>query len=313
MIDYTILYKTELPLGETWSFNWDLFVSAFSPTERVKVPFEKANANHKKWLIFPEYNFNRTEYPEGPCFFTESRNEAEYITEFWETLDLSSIEDKSICIDITGFIRPYLMFIIKLFKEYGIKKFDAIYSEPIQYTKREDTLFTDESVINVRQVNGFEGIHITDTSKDILIIGAGYEEHLIAHAAENKDNAKKIQLFGFPSLKADMYQENVIKAQRAEESVGGDVSNYFAPSNDPFVTANVLQGIINEHIDRELLTNVYLCPVATKPQLLGFVLYYLTECINLPASIILPFSKSYSKESSIGILRIWKYTIEFLK
>lgn len=38
--------------------------------------------------------------------------------------------------------------------------------------------------------------------------------------------------------------------------------------------------------------------------------YYLTECQEIPASIILPFSSSYSKGTSSGILRIWKYTIE---
>lgn len=314
MIDYTIFYKTEMPIDGDWTDeNWDLFISGYSPTERVRVPFDKAIAKEKHWLIFPEYNFREQEYPNRHSFYSETRNEAEYIAEYFKyvefVIDLSIIR---ICIDITGFIRPYLLFIIKWLKENGVNKFDIIYSEPIKYSKREETLFSDETVIEVRQVAGYEGAHIPDTSHDVLIIGVGYEDHLIAHAAENKANAKKIQLFGFPSLRADMYQENVIKAQKAEEAVGGETINYFAPSNDPFVTANVLKGIVEDLVSRDCLSNLYLCPVATKPQLLGFVLYYLMECQEKPASIILPLSGAYSKGTSSGILRIWKYTIEIL-
>jgi hypothetical protein len=312
ILDYTIFYKTEMPIESDWSDeNWDLFISAYSPTERVRVTFDKANAEKKHWLIFPEYDYKKSEYPDGNLFYSETINEAEYIAEYWEFVkSVMEISGIRICIDITGFIRPYLIFLIKWLKETGINKFDVIYSEPIQYSKREETLFSDEIVTEVRQVAGFEGAHITDTSNDVLIIGVGYEDHLISHAAENKANARKIQIFGFPSLRADMYQENVLKAQKAEEAVGGETKNYFAPANDPFVTANVLKGIVDDLVSHDCLTNLYLCPVATKPQLLGFALYYLTECQEIPASIILPFSSSYSKDTSSGILRIWKYTIE---
>ncbi len=59
---------------------------------------------------------------------------------------------------------------------------------------------------------------MTDISNDMLIVGSGYEDHLIKHVAEDKAKARKLQLIGFPSLRADMYQENVIRVQRAEES-----------------------------------------------------------------------------------------------
>ena len=89
----------------------------------------------------------------------------------------------------------------------------------------------------VRQVVGYEGQHVTDTSRDVLIIGAGYDDKLIAEVAEHKDQARKIQLFGLPSLRADMYQENVLRAHLAESAVGtpihDEASNFFAPANDP--------------------------------------------------------------------------------
>lgn len=55
---------------------------------------------------------------------------------------------------------------------------------------------------------------------------------------------------------------------------------------------------------------VSLCPLATKAQLLGFALYYLTECRNMPVSVLFPFCASYDRETTKGLTRIWKYTVE---
>ena len=92
--------------------------------------------------------------------------------------------------------------------------------------------------------------------------------------------------------------------------VGADSKPFFAPANDPFVTASVLQSIVKDLEKHESLSNLYLCPVATKAQLIGFTLYYLKECQNLPVSIVFPFCESYAKETSTGLTRTWKYTIE---
>jgi len=138
-----------------------------------------------------------------------------------------------------------------------------------------------------------------------LIIGAGYDDALIAHTAESKENARKVQLLGLPSLRADMYQENVLRAQRASEQLGSTggpvIDTFFAPANDPFVTANALSGIIKDENRSRPLTNLYLCPLATKVQTLGFGLYFLTELLGTGASIIFPFCKTYARETSRGI------------
>jgi hypothetical protein len=148
----------------------------------------------------------------------------------------------------------------------------------------------------------------------VLIIGAGYDDKLIAEIAEHKDQASKIQVFGLPSLRADMYQENVLRAHRAESAVGTpihhDSSSFFAPANDPFVTAAVLQEIVNGLRQRERITNLYLSPLATKAQLLGFSLYYLAECRNAAVSMLFPFCAAYARETTKGLTRIWKYTVE---
>jgi hypothetical protein len=68
-----------------------------------------------------------------------------------------------------------------------VKRLDAIYSEPSFYASKEKTEFSLGSVDRVRQVAGFEGPSNTDTSNDLLVIGAGYETHLIAEVVEDKD------------------------------------------------------------------------------------------------------------------------------
>lgn len=314
MTDYSIYYKSTMPIHSEWELDdcgWDLFISAYSPADRVTCTFKKACAKEKYWLVFPDYEYSDDELPEEEKFISCVRNEAEYIASFWEwVMNKNDWVGKRICIDITGFIRPYLIFLIKWLKNCDITKFDIIYSEPAIYSKRENTYFSDNAIAEVRQVDGYEGAHLTDTSNDVMIIGVGYEEHLISHAAENKANARKIQLFGFPSLSADMYQENVLMAQRAEEEVGAEAERHFAPANDPFVTANVIKSIVDDLRQRNKLTNLYLCPLSTKAQALGFSIYYLNECQGLSVSMIYPYSESYSKETSSGISRVWKYTVE---
>jgi hypothetical protein len=313
-VDYSVLYKGELPSEGDWprDARWDIFISAYTAAERVKRIFDKAAAGAKHWLIFPEYGFTGKECPDG-AFAATTRDEAEYVVAFWEQA-IGDLAGRTICVDTTGFIRPYLMFFLRWFAERGVRRFDAIYTEPVIYSKREQTRFSDEAVVEVRQVAGFEGNHNPDSSNDYLIIGAGYDHQLIAQVAENKEFSRKIQIFGLPSLRADMYQENVLRAYRAEEAVGrhttDESGSFFAPANDPFVTASTLHEIISRIEGRKPITNLYLSPLATKPQVLGFALYYLMECRNKAASLIFPFCNSYDQETSTGVSRIWKYTVE---
>lgn len=315
MIDYTIFYKRQLAVSEAWSSqeNWDLFISGYVPAERTTRVFDKANAKHKRWLVFPEYGYDAAEYPAGEVFDEAVDDEAAFVADFWDTLPPDS-QNLRICIDITGFVRPYLIYFVRWLLEMGVTKFDAIYSEPIQYQKREMTEFSGDVVKEVRQVAGYEGAHTTDISKDVLIIGAGYEDNLIFHAAESKAKATKLQLIGFPSLRADMYQENVLRVRMAEESLGGgvddEVHTFFAPANDPFIAASELHRIVDDWKARKGITNLYLCPLSTKAHVLGFALYYVTECRNTATSIIFPFEERYSQNTSKGIARIWKYTVE---
>ncbi len=78
---------------------------------------------------------------------------------------------------------------------------------------------------------------------DLLILGVGYDDELIRRVAEDKTNARKLQVFGLPSLSLTCYQQNVIRAARASEALSSssDRDLLFAPANDPFMTAQALR------------------------------------------------------------------------
>jgi hypothetical protein len=316
MIDYTILYRDELPLDTSWDDQpWDVFISAYNSSQRVEKVFNSAVAINKYWLIQPDYNYNVTEYPNsGKLIIPKTSNEADCAEAIISKIGVDRLKSSKICIDVTGFIKPYMMALLRWLLHNGCMKYDIIYSEPMTYADNENTKFSDGSSYNVRHVHGMGGVHINDTSNDLLVIGSGYEDDLISYIAENKNNTKKIHVIGFPSLRPDMYQENILNVQKASESFKGEFRDsknvVFAPANDPFVTATVLSELVEDAEKNFQMTNLYLSPLATKPQALGFTLFYLKECLDRPVSMIYPFCSSHSKATSKGISRIWKYTIE---
>ena len=114
-----------------------------------------------------------------------------------------------------------------------------------------------------------------------------------------------------------MFQENILRAYNAEESLGGEFlqkgSFYYAPANDPFVTADVLRQIYHNERLMGGVSNLYLSPLSTKAQTLGFIIYYLWECLDKSISIIFPFCQEYTRETTIGLSKVWMYNVELPK
>lgn len=312
--DYTICSKSCLAITGDWPSDakWDIFISGFNKSERVQYIFDRANAYRKYWLIFPEYDFLPGEFPtKGEIYHSGEQQESEFINGFIDTL--GDVGSQRICIDITGFMRPHLLYLVRLLHRRGVKEFDAIYTEPALYKEKDKTTFSSGGVVSVRPVNGFEGSHDRDTSNDLLVISVGYDHDLLAQVAEYKDYANVVPLFGFPSLVADMYQESIFRAIRAGEVIfsrGWESNCFYAPAYDPFATAAAMAEIMDIHERRRQVTNLYLSPLATKPQVLGFALYFILERLDSATSIIFPFSARYDKETSKGMSRIWRYAVE---
>jgi len=276
MIDYGICTREVVGLEDVGaeSIRWDVFISAYNESERVQRVFERVRAKRKLWLVQREYGLESGQFPNG-AFAADTRQEAD----FWRAFGVfagAEWADGRVCVDITGFMRPQLVFLTVWLLAIKKKGFVAMYSDPIHYTQREETVFSKGPVTEVRQISGCEGIHDSNTGGDCLVIGMGYDDELVRRVAEAKDDARKIQLYGWPSLEPDMYQESVLRSFKANEAFGqwGD-ERCFAPANDPFATAGVLQKQVQVERQSVLgLTNLYLAPVGTKPQTLGFALYF---------------------------------------
>ena len=311
-IEYFIDSKKEYNIETIKELKWDVFISCYNNSERVLKIFTNICANEKIWIITPEYQYKKSEYPKENYLEGDSLNEAELIV---NTIG-DYLKDKrhlSICIDITGFMRQHIIFLIKFMHINKIKNYDLIYSEPSYYAKKSDTSFTESDVEEVRQISSFEGCHNRNTANDILILGVGYDHNLMSRVILNKDQAHLIFLFGLPSLSADMYQESLLRFNRvsANSIKISNENTFFTSVNDPFVNASMLSTIYKHLKKKQEKINLYLCPLSTKPQALGFTLFYMKELQNESASIIFPFSSSYSRETSKGIGRIWLYPIYF--
>lgn len=320
-MNYTHLYKEKYDnlknFNECTSKKYDLFISAYNESDRVKKVYENIESPNKHWLILPEYQFENIELSEldHPVFdFTNKSDydEDDIILEYYEN-NIELIHNSNIAIDITGMLRPYIVYFLRLFQNKGITKIHFIYSEPYEYKKKEETEFSLD-YFKIREIKGCLGSHNPETNQDILFLGSGYDFNRMIAIAKEKKEAKKIQVLGFPSLQADMFQQNILKSCKAEEDAFSgefdmDSENVIlSPANDPFVTAKLLSDYLEKNTS---FTNIYLCPLSTKAQTLGIALFYIIECLDLPASIIFPFCKGYSRETSKGLSKIWVYTIEF--
>jgi hypothetical protein len=311
-MDYSFYYRNELSIDKDWD-KYEVFLSAFNSSDRVQTVFNKINCPNKYWLMIPEYEFSDEEYPKEQHIVIKGSNESEQIQSMLHVLNLADYKSKSICVDLTGFMRPQILFLLFYFKTVGFKKVDFLYSEPNHYIEKEKTKFSQGSVYDTRQILGFSGSNNLKGNRDLLIIAAGYDTSLIAKTAQFKENAEIVQVLGFPSLRADMYQENVLKTVAAADSFTSNTlaDPIFAPASDPFETANVIEQYIEQNQCLNKYDHVYISPLSTKAQTLGIGLAYLNSYIGKNISVIFPFTSNYSKETSVGISKIWQYTVEF--
>ena len=293
------------------SMSWDVLISSYNDNQRVKDVFDSIPAPLKNWWILPEYGYEASEGPEGSHYRSTSWNEAELVDE-----GLASIPNLTpitrLCVDITGFLPQHILYLLKRLSIGGFRSVTFVYTEPESYFHRAETAFSLDDVELVREVSGFGGNHVPDMTNDTLLVGIGYDHRLVARVNLDKESARFIQLQCFPSLSADMYHESLLRLDRVglTTSPRTDDHVFFSSANDPFVTASVLSSAYHNMNREKKITNLYLSPLATKPQALGFGLFYMRELIDTASSIIYPFSRRHSRLSSAGIGRTWVYPIQ---
>lgn len=315
MIDYSIYYRRSISVDriKQESPDFDVFVSAYNSSDRVLRVFGEIAADRKIWLLHPEYTYSPLDEPVGfPIVRPNSRDEVDQVQAL--LAEVGDIVGLNICVDITGFMRHVLVFLVAKLAYLGVKSISIVYSEPIAYSKAEGTIFSTTTTGVVRPVRGMGGGN-NSQGKDHLIIGAGFDAKLISLVAHCKDDSVVHPVFAFPSLSADMYQQSAVKAaQSGEVALQAEwVDNrIFAPANDPFATAEVIRDLICDIDRRTPAANVYLSPLSTKVQALGFALYWQLEGkLRGGVSLLLPECVTYSRETSSGLKRLWLYTVEF--
>ncbi len=286
---------------------YDCLISSHVEVDRVITPSQMIPYNELWWVKTDKDNLRIKE--ENVKVFNITEDSDDGITK-----TLLENRYQKLCIDITGFIIPKLLLLLRFLHIKGFRSVDIIYTEPNQYINDEYAQFSD-TLLEVKQITGYAGQHISDMANDLLIIAAGYDHSRIIDVANAKKSANKVLLFGFPPSSPDMFQENILRAYQAESAVGSDCfkdldMNVFAPANDPFMTAQALKEFMN-HPRKKPFTNVYFSPISSKPQALGMALFYIWETgWKKEWSIIYPFCSRYNNDTSHGISRIWRYKIE---
>lgn len=310
MIDYDYFYKDRLDLNERWPETWELMIAAWDDTERVRRIAELSTADRRDWLLHPQYRLTGGVPVAGNEIAVDALEDTAIVA-YLDQLARDGIDVAAsrICVDITGMMRPHLMFLVQLLRARGVRRFDALYAEPRSYRAREETRFNDHDVLQVREVAGFGGLTTTSDVREVLVVGPGFDSYSLQELVGEKEGAELVEIFGLPSLQADMYQLNVLKAVKPlprDEAA----ARRFASASDPFSVAGELSRIKATYEGKGEF-RFYYSPLGTKAQALGFALFYMAECERTPASIIYPFTASYAPGTGEGVSGIWRYVVDF--
>ena len=313
MIDYSIFYRSVVDPASLENVEpYDVFISAFNSAIRVQSVFEKTPAARKIWLVHPEYKYMDNELPSvGEIVKPLQNDELEQVRELLEVT--GPLVGSRVCIDITGFMRHVLVFLIAKLNTLGVNNFTAVYSEPEAYAKQEATVFSTQTAGKVRAIAGMR-LSNNEHAQDVLVLGVGFDHALINEVMNNKDHVVVYPILGFPPLSPDMFQQSAIRASHSGGPALEDAwitNRRFAPANDPFATAGVVAELIRKMDVTGRSPNVYLSPLSTKVQALGFALYWVLEGKGRGAvSMLLPECETYSRETSTGLKRLWTYDVE---
>ena len=317
-------YRTAEEFFTKENVSYDVFISAYTDEDIVTKTFENFQATKKYWLLFPEYNFDINSLNiKGNIFYPNIKFidnwEIEYILDFIDTASLKP--DMSLCIDISGFIKPYMIFLIHYLKEKGYQKIDIIYSEPQSYRKSSDTEFSQNDILSTRDILMLDQEYREPAADDLFIVNAGYDSRLIKNVLNDIQVKETTVLIGYPSLQPIMYQENLINIEKAQTALKIDfmLEPLTAPANNPFESAKVISDYIKKYMaSNKNINNIYLSVLATKAQALGLLIFYMCEekffnDREISIHFRYPFTSHYSANSSLGIFRINKYSLEFDK
>lgn len=291
---YHLMYKRKYSnINDLPDKTYDSLICSFSGNERSSLLCKVLKAETKTSI-----NECKNKCKDRKCDFKTQQSLQDVIPK--ET-------NKSIALDISSFPSRELLKIMMIFHDRGIKNYDMFYVEPSRYINSEDTAFYPSS--NMLSVEGYAA-GTPDNGNALVIINPGYNPTIFKDFIEPYKHKK--YLLTFPPTSLDMFQENYYNLARTD--ILEDNDPFHAPSYDPFITAFELRKIIEEY--RNKCATFSLLPLATKPQLVGFGIYYIEEIMNNEqledkVFIYLPELPEEIGKTSIGIKNIWHYKIVY--
>ena len=313
--DYTLLYRRLSSVEEVRGSNYDLLITAVDGSDRTRLLLDAGTAVRVVCAVLPQYQFSLSEiadlegqYPAVLPLVMSSGDEADFANELLRRFPIGS--GFRVCLDLSGFPRTHLCHLVLRLISLGVSEFDAMYIEPEHYVYEEETVFA-EGTVGVRPIRGFEGVDRPNRT-EVLLIGTGFDVDVMNEVARQKPGALKLQLFGLPSLQPEMYQQNLLRTIVAGDAVEDSVvsDRFFAPAYCPFETAQTVQQALRRA--KSLGQNLYLAPLGTKVQALGFTLYYLHECMGQRATMFGVTSSRLRRASAVGVGRVWRYELRML-
>src|SRR5438552_2262478 len=121
MYDYSVFYRRSVQVNriahELQQF--DVLISAFNSSERVIRVFNEVRASKRVWLVHPEYDYKPLERPlPSMCACPAGVDEVDQIDSL--LAQTGNLSGKDVCIDVTGFMRHVLAFLIAKLGRLGV-------------------------------------------------------------------------------------------------------------------------------------------------------------------------------------------------
>lgn len=318
---YTSSYRNLSEFTSDKANRYDVFISAYTEEDSVRSTFEQSDAFKKIWIVLPEYGYDSSHtFIDREYYRNDDVNsEAEFINQFFDKYKLDLV-GKNVCIDITGFVKPYIIYFLFKLRYEGFESVEFIYTEPQAYEKKSETVFSiSSSSIVVRNIFTYDSFVQASNEDDLCLINVGYDFNLVSKVVSDLNVREKKVLLGFPSLQAIMYQENVINLDKSKSllNIESIEEVLYSPANNPFLTAKVISNYVEDYTKKHSkISNIYLSPLATKPQAIGMAIFYIFEFKkymerDISIHIRYPFTKGYSSSAGKGVFRVNKYVIDF--
>lgn len=313
-MDYSLYQRDHFGIDSVADVRFDVFLSCHNDSERVHALFGAVSADRKILVLQAEYGYNPDEVSTDGEIHSLAFGDNEF-GQWLQLLDSLQLDVANcrLAIDITGMMRPAVLVLPLVLKHMGFMSVSIYYTEPSVYAKGTATQFAKGNVRGVSTIPGTAGLPLGRESEgDLLIVGAGYDQELVSAVLESRRAALQLLLVGLPGLQPHMYQESLYQLSlvREEARDGGKNAVLYAPASDPFMTAQVISDEVRrrgQHEKRDL----YLSPLGAKSQVLGFAWFYALEGRVREATIVFPYSDSYSRETSLGVGRVNRFVLEF--